>query len=366
MSRLYNYYTSADTANKILTSGIIWATNIKYMNDSEEFLNGLNEIEKYNGKKVDKTRLIECVNTLRKLANVKQYTISLCGRNDALSQWSMYAKESGVCLEMNIDEYNDIIKYKIEDNENADTLPLVFNHVIYCTDDSSVMTSSDLKNARTNIKKLINSLCSNNQGTNVMQEAVIKCAALIKRYEFFQEDEFRAIFNLNCADRKCFGFRMDKGILKSYVKVKCIVNDKIGWPIKSIMIGPGFNQDVVFNSWIFFLDNAELNLPTIDREEYMKRIREYFNNALLKCPKRCYANLKEVVDRTFKEWKNFFILENPEFSVLIHNNHFNLIDNLNAACNDAETKAILNEYWYNNYFSISGILLKKSSIPYIF
>lgn len=366
MGRLYNYYTSTDTANKILTSGVIWATNIKYMNDSEEFLNGLNEIEKYNGSKVEKARLIDCVCALRKLPNVKQYTISLCGRSDALNQWSMYAKESGVCLQMDIDEFNDKIKYEIEDNANASELSLEFNHVIYCTAGSNVMESDDLKQARSDIEKLIDSLCDNLQGTNVMQDAVAKCASLIKRYEFFQEDEFRAIFNINYADTKCIGFRLDKGVLKSYVKVKCKINGEIGWPIKSIMIGPGFNQDVVFNSWMLFLDNADLRIPPIDKDEYLKRIREYFDNVLSKCQKSSRTNLKKIVKRKIKEWENSFVIENPEFSARIHIHHFSLIENLNIAANDEKTKAILNEYWHNNYFSRSGIILKKSSIPYIF
>ena len=41
-TKLY-YYTRADTMYSILTSGMFWATNILYMNDSEEYLNGLRE-----------------------------------------------------------------------------------------------------------------------------------------------------------------------------------------------------------------------------------------------------------------------------------------------------------------------------------
>lgn len=42
--KLY-YYTSTDTMRYILGSGDIYATNIRYMNDSEEYTNGLNEIK---------------------------------------------------------------------------------------------------------------------------------------------------------------------------------------------------------------------------------------------------------------------------------------------------------------------------------
>lgn len=38
------YYTSTDTMRFILTKGDIFATNLKYMNDGEEYTNGLTEL----------------------------------------------------------------------------------------------------------------------------------------------------------------------------------------------------------------------------------------------------------------------------------------------------------------------------------
>ena len=38
------YYTSTDTMRYILEKGDIFATNIRYMNDSEEYTNGLEEL----------------------------------------------------------------------------------------------------------------------------------------------------------------------------------------------------------------------------------------------------------------------------------------------------------------------------------
>ena len=50
------YYTSSDTTVKILENGEIWATNVRFMNDSEEFINGLNEIATLNKNKM----IIQC------------------------------------------------------------------------------------------------------------------------------------------------------------------------------------------------------------------------------------------------------------------------------------------------------------------
>lgn len=366
-SMLYNYYTKADTAYSILTGGIIWATNIKYMNDFEEFLNGLNEIKKYRNGEIPENQLMGCIRELEKLSNVKLYTISLCGRSDALSQWSMYAKESGVCIEMDLDKYKDI-SYEIIDDELECKYPLKYKHVIYCTADSGAMSESELKSSQEEIKILLESCCSNDQGPTGMQESVSKCAALIKRYEFFQEDEYRAIFNINNSGQKCIGFRMDKGVLKSYVKVKCFTNGEIGWPVNSIMIGPGFNQDVVFNSWMFVLDNAILKIPSMNKDDYLKRISDYFTIAIEKFPPDIQEELNQTVNQSLAEWKKDFSVENPEFSYIIHSHLDDLIKELTqrATSQKDNTEEKLSEYWKSNYFSRSGIILKKSSIPYIF
>ena len=41
--RMY-YYTSTDTMCKILQKGDMFATNLNYMNDAQEYVNGLKEI----------------------------------------------------------------------------------------------------------------------------------------------------------------------------------------------------------------------------------------------------------------------------------------------------------------------------------
>ena len=38
------YYTTTDTLRFILEKGDIYATNIRYMNDSEEYITGVNEL----------------------------------------------------------------------------------------------------------------------------------------------------------------------------------------------------------------------------------------------------------------------------------------------------------------------------------
>ena len=49
MDLLY-YYTTSETMKYILTQGDIFATHISYLNDSEEYINGLRELREIFGR----------------------------------------------------------------------------------------------------------------------------------------------------------------------------------------------------------------------------------------------------------------------------------------------------------------------------
>ena len=118
--KLY-YYTSTDTMRYILGSGDIYATNIRYMNDSEEYTNGLNEIKllmldkkmvqawitkrgRNDVKISDMKKIFTDKNLKKNRENREFYSISFCEKNDLLSQWAIYAKEAGVSIQMDFEE----------------------------------------------------------------------------------------------------------------------------------------------------------------------------------------------------------------------------------------------------------------------
>lgn len=123
--KLY-YYTSTDTMRYILGSGDIYATNIRYMNDSEEYTNGLNEIKllmldkkmvqawitkrgRNDVKISDMKKIFTDKNLKKNRENREFYSISFCEKNDLLSQWAIYAKEAGVSIQMDFEEGKSII-----------------------------------------------------------------------------------------------------------------------------------------------------------------------------------------------------------------------------------------------------------------
>lgn len=113
------YYTTSDTMRFILTKGDIFATNLKYMNDGEEYTNGLSELrtvlnETYRGKgEIEEAAYRDAINRQPKV-----YSISFSRERDLLSQWSMYAKESGVSLMMDFARDKDRVVYEIPRNDS--------------------------------------------------------------------------------------------------------------------------------------------------------------------------------------------------------------------------------------------------------
>ena len=124
--RMY-YYTSTDTMCKILQNGNMFATNLNYMNDAQEYINGLEEIRKLclkadfvrnvygedvSGMSEQMIKAFEKEMTEEKQDEYREsntrYSISFCKDGDLLSQWTTYARESGVSIEMAFDKDRDV------------------------------------------------------------------------------------------------------------------------------------------------------------------------------------------------------------------------------------------------------------------
>ena len=271
-TKLY-YYTRADTMYSILTSGMFWATNILYMNDSEEYLNGLREIrgimERY--KSLD-FRDVRVLDKLIHTPDPHIFTISFCTNGDLLSQWCVYARESGVNLELDFnligmdeDRLGSFLcpRNCKDADEIAVTAPL--KPVIYFTRNAMLEKVSEkqvYKRAEEIIER-INALGLQSLKDGAA-EKISELAAQIKRYEFSAEQEWRLVFNMteHTVEYKKtpLFYREQDSILKPFIKVAVSEQDKatgprpVAWPVTAITVGPGYNQDQVFQSLRYFLN----------------------------------------------------------------------------------------------------------------
>lgn len=329
----------------ILENADIYATNLKYMNDSEEYVNGIYELsEIFNGKYPGS--ISAPLQSHYAEETPESYSISFSTERDLLSQWSMYAKESGVSLRMEFDKDHIYEINEFGKNRNQEKIViegLSPRKVYYCT--KNAMTQEQYTEVRTAIEGETLSGLEGGDISDIAQEIWLRNVPYIKRYEFKAEGEYRLVFNQkDCEKVFRVDYRSDKNVLKPYLDVTC----KDGWPVSEIIVGPGFNQHQVFESICHFLQNAQLKLPVLSDAEFQERCQEYLGSYLTGSPKLAdiWNSQKgyltgSAVDRYLK-WceirKNLRNSGTEQFCA----------------------------YLKNRFISRDGVLLTKSAIPYIF
>lgn len=366
------YYTSTETLSYILKNGNIYATNIRYMNDSEEYLNGLRELyslsqnnsllQDWISKRELKDSLLDEIkktfsedNLEENMQNMEYYSISFCKKNDLLSQWAIYAKESGVSIKMNFEEASyKFFSKSLKEGEQAEW-NLIPQSVYYFTRDA-MMNKEDIYNS------VAYDILDQLYVADSMDQAEWKkerwryVSTLVKRYDFYQEEECRLVFEPNeSAFPPCIEYRHDQKVLKPYLDIEC----DGGWPIWEIMIGPGFNQQVVYDSMEHFLNHTKVMVGYKTIEDYAIRMEKYlepYKKKLAEC--RDYVDLSDLFMK--KDWIKDVEFEEAEIIFT------QKMDAIRKFVSKIKYNSDIVQYFSQHHFTNSGIVLTKSSIPYIF
>ena len=384
MESMY-YYTSSDTMSKILQNGSIWATNLNYMNDTREYANGFEEIKRIlldqllmekwitaqdkvdinHYKKVNIEDILTEQGKRSYLESASRFTISFYKQKDLLSQWTTYAKESGVCLEMQFDlaASNNFFMHKkdqnISDKKREVCISTKPEEIYYCT----AGRHQNIKEYEETTHKILEYLFrlyeKNDDLCEYLPQQWEQTSVFVKQYDFYQEQEYRLSFDISKGPR--IGYRSDDHVLKPYLDVAC----EYGWPIASIMVGSGFNQEPVYNSIKYFLNHENIKSSLLHTaSQWRERIIEHLIQS-------------ERVKVIWNAWKHKEISEND-----IQNKcyaFFEFIDNLTEERIEKPAikehlhigiteivNLIKDDYFEQHYFTKSGIILEKSMIPYIF
>lgn len=359
------YYTTTETMRYILSNGNIFATNMKYMNDSEEYLNGLKEVRDYilhaenEFKSSAEKKLSEEVYLDWREREVNSFSISFTTARDLLSQWSMYAKESGVSLKMEFENkdykflaYND----KGKKNINYQMRP---QEVYYLT--KEVLSEKEYNQTGKKIvekmKRQFKKKKMLDYDDNIIQ-LWLGIAPFVKRADFGAEKEYRLVFEFSNAISFIprVDFRNEGSVIKPYLDISL----KGGWPVTEIIVGPGFNQNAVFDSIAYFLSKGQIKVPVISLRKMSERIWEYFQNideGIVDSTQK-----KELSDEWEEKYNNFAKDNSKNDSDTIKS----LYNEFNVFIERKGSEGIIREYIKNNFLSLSGIVLRKSKIPYIF
>lgn len=250
---LYHYTNLNGMLGIIETLGF-WATHIKYMNDSKEYLHGLSLcnkiIENYskNGTS-DQVKFLNKVSECLNDEDSENFVISLCSNGDLLSQWRGYSRgQYGVSIGFS---YNEIFNFTTSrDNEYLHP-----QKVIYNTEVQKGIITEILEIGVKNIEF---------QGLDLyiipkeIARTLKYLIPLFKDISFSEEKEWRIVTtNFSESEEKHpLKFRTRDNIIVPYVSLplrKKMSEEKENLPINQIIVGPSDSNDFTMESINYFL-----------------------------------------------------------------------------------------------------------------
>lgn len=397
------HYTSTKVLDAILSSGTFRASNIFYLNDKIEYKMGVDILhEIFQGDKL-------ILEYLREIENLDGrswggvYTISFSKEPDVLQQWITYAKEGGVCIELDGDIIwnSKVNKLYLGLGNNFDghirNNEICFLQLIYSRKNSD--SASALKKQAEDIKKYFaEAICEKNgdkykdsdieniweKNREYARSFLQLLAVYFKEERFKGEDEIRAAFlpiSLSPSNHtKIFYLAQDNGVLRPYINVTFLQTDiksdekfKAGCPIKSILVGPGGNQDNVFDSIVHRLRDGEVKCWRYSKKKLENFLGEYILGCFKAYPNEvsgddCEA-IANILARDWCETSGYFhnieTAEKDKVKITLTKQ-----ENLSPENTDTDyagkAKDIAEKYWKDNILSEQGIWVKKSTISYIF
>lgn len=298
------------------------ASNIRFLNDAKEYSDGLeiyNKLLQEGTILEDKTRLQD----LRDASGFQMdgiYLVSFCGNGDLLSQWKWYGKDSGVALKFEFEEAHYSISHPIEENDKADGIkyhPMPSD--AHGTRPSDVDGFSDVQMSIVPVryteedkKKYLQHLLGTKYENYSNPGSVIPMAFVpfCKDVGFSEEKESRLVFFACDPQGRC-SYNIEyntaePGRIKPAMRVN--VSNQVTAPdisdiirprshppqsaataqrnlISEVIIGPGQNQNLVFNLMIHVFDRINYRfheetesehsrlLSPIPKKEFLKKAK---------------------------------------------------------------------------------------------
>ncbi len=285
----FYHYTTISSCEKLLTLSdeneklarnkntyaTLFASHFLFLNDGQELLDGLERIirqvkskqselegnikqkkdddpQKDNYKLILK-RLIKHIEAFESIRPdsiayaPNHFILCFCMKGNLLSQWEWYGKECGIAIEYDLFncEYDGIYQFKCKNpNLPYKTIPYP---VKYKDDDKNKIAS-----------KLAETMLSNETDVDYLAMRCMVAASLMKHEGFKNELEMRLIFSpLYFPTQETFidslssiNYREANGVIKPYMKIHIKHKDDGKLPIKSVTVGPGHNQQLVYNAVI--------------------------------------------------------------------------------------------------------------------
>lgn len=411
------HYTTTEVLDILLKNATFRASNIFYLNDFSEYTGGIEKIKSlFNNKKYKTLNdILKEISSDKIKANIGLFSISFSSDSDLLQQWVTYAKESGVCIELDGEVLKNIRirtipkkeikiddsmteaekdKLKKEDINNYDVVYEATDVILRMKYKRKDVKADILYNAFATVF-LEENISSEKELLQITEEEVKEkwekdenrdlariylqlVAAFLKNEKFEGEKEIRTVFV--CTEKYKSNnpaiikyFRMKNGILRpyfevSFVKEKENTNENEGvvfepmLPVKAIVIGPSGVQQEVFDSVVHRIKYGEINVWKYERWELKRKFELYVKGSIERY-KSDHLDVK--IDSNGEE----YIYSKLACKLKDYSETPDILSVLGAVeqnNKDGEMDKVVEEICKNNFFSKEGIWVKKSITPYIF
>jgi hypothetical protein len=257
------YYTRLDTAKSILAGGALWATNALYLNDPGEHRYGLRVLLAWlrrlardpSGRAAAHDWIQVLEPELLSLDVKPSQWFVICFSSidpttpEALSQWTRYSGENGVCLEFDLGGCSDLGAYGPD------------NPCLFTWGDSGDPVERDDRKAVAYPVETVNYWPEDGLVDALRLEHLSRpqAAIYIKHPAFTAEREGRLAFCVpNLARFGAVKTAIRHEVCVPYLDIRVGPTEDnpegLGWPVKSVTVGPGRRQDQVFRSLRTMLD----------------------------------------------------------------------------------------------------------------
>lgn len=253
-----SHYTNFEALISIIKNEELWLSNLWFLNDRNEYKEGLSIIETKYLEKIKKHKepnIKILLNTLESaISLLKQqsvYVISLTTNEDLLSQWRGYGGNNGVG-----------IKFNFSNNKTINLFPCIYNkkmqeEYINHIFENTIEIFNKTKENGLFPKEWCNEKdelpywdAINIAGSNFISKCNVACA-LIKNEGFKEEEEWRL---LNFSSEN-INFLSKGSFIKPFIKMK-ILNFKE--TLTGVIIGPNPDEDLCKRSIVQLLKSKKI------------------------------------------------------------------------------------------------------------
>jgi hypothetical protein len=267
------HYTSQSGLRGIIENQCIWATDVRYLNDSTEFSYAIKLASKLLKEKGidDENDLSEVISLLTSSEPGPVFAASFSTASDQLSQWRGYCPDTGgFMLGFDISEIQRLAKNQGFQLEEC----------IYCKNKQKAALNKVIDGT---LQFIASNWSTTNARSGIDLDAVMKTggkmrlafaldlmhlAPTLKHPSFYEEREKRLIAIAEPLWQREVKFREGKSMIVPYIKFK-LINKKNGesLPIKEIMVGPTPHTELSMLSVRQLLKNNKISSCAVIHSE---------------------------------------------------------------------------------------------------